>query len=460
MLKNYLTVIHRNLFKQKTSSLINIAGMAIAIASCLFILLYVFDELQFDKFNKNEEMICRLVFRSARTGKESSLMPAVLFPKIINEIPEIEKGFRIAERRKSGLSYKDRVFAEDVYFADQDIFSVLTFPLLRGNSSDVLREPFSIVITPEIAKKYFGNTNPIGKVLRFNNKYDFTVTGILNEVPQHSSLRPSIIASMNSMNTIDPRFLTDMDEEGSYFYFLLNRNAFTGAMQNELKKILNEQYGKDAGTEWRLAMEPLSDVYLYAPNSEWEIVSHGSIKYVRNFAVIALMILLMASFNYTNLLIVGIKAREKEFAVRKLLGADRKNILSQFLLETLTYLFISLIVALVIVELFMNQFDQLTGKHLELASLLQWKIVLSIIILISFTAAASVIYPLIVAFTSDLLARLKGGLYTSRFKPAKLQLGFRQIVTGIQFVITIFLIATVIVIYKQLNYMLNEGSGL
>lgn len=459
MLKNYLTAVRRNLFKQKTSSLINIAGMAIAIASCLFILLYVFDQLQFDKFNKNESSICRLVSRDARTGKELSLMPGALFPKIISEIPEIENGFMISRWPKVGLSYKGKVFAEDVYFADPDIFRVLTFPLLRGNISDVFREPFSIVITPQIAKKYFGNADPIGKVFRLNNAYDFTVTGILKRVPRHSSLRPSIIVSMNSLKIIHPRYFTDMNVSDFYFYFLLHKDVSAGLMQNELNEIYSEQYGRHAGNESRLVMEPLSDVYLYAPNSEWEIVSHGNIKYVRGFAIIALLILLMASFNYTNLMIAGIKAREKEFAVRKLLGADRMNILGQFLLETVTYLFISLVLALVIVELFMSRFDQLTGKHLEMASLLQWQVILSIIMLIVFTAVTSVIYPLMIALTSDLLGRLKGGLNTSRFKPARFQFGFRQIVTGVQFVVTIFLIAGVIIIYKQLNYMLNQDLG-
>lgn len=188
-------------------------------------------------------------------------------------------------------------------------------------------------------------------------------------------------------------------------------------------------------------------------------MSHGNINYVKSFSVVALLILIMASFNYTNLLTVNVKIREKEFAVRKLLGADRKSVVGQFLLETISYLFIGLILALVIVDLLMNRFNQLTGKHLDFSSLFQWQIVLTMFSLILLTTLSSIIYPSVIAFTSDSLARLKGSSFGSRFKPTKMQFGFRQIVTGLQFVITISLITVVIIIFNQLNYMLNRDLG-
>lgn len=460
MLKNYLKIIYRNLFRQKSSSFINIIGLAIAIASCLFILLYIFDELKFDEFNKNEDRIYRLVFNNTKTGEVSSLMPAALFPIITNEIPNIEKGFRVSRWQKVSVAYKSNSFVEDVYFSDNDIFNVLTFPLDEGNPGNALSEPFSVVVTPSVARKYFGNSDPVGKVLKLDNNYNLTVTGVLKEIPEHSSLRPSIIVSMNSMKTIDPRFLTDMREEGSYFYFLLNKNSQMGVIQKKLDKIFKDQYGNntiidDAG----FALQPLNEVYLYPSNAKWEIVSHGNIKYIRSFAVIALLILIMAAFNYTNLLTVSVKIREKEFAVRKLLGANRKRMISQFLIETCSYLFIALCVALVIVDIFMNQFNQLTGKTLYFASLFQWKIILSITLLLLITAISSIVYPSILAFTSDFLSRLKGSSYSSRFKPSRMQFGFRQIVIGLQFIITISLIAVVIIIFNQLNYMLNQDLG-
>ncbi len=209
----------------------------------------------------------------------------------------------------------------------------------------------------------------------------------------------------------------------------------------------------------KFILQPLSDVYLYSSSSNWEIASHGNIKYVRSFAVIALLILLMAGFNYTNLLTVSVKIREKEFAVRKLLGAERKNLIWQFLLETISYLIIASIIAIVFVELVMNQFNQLTGKHFTFESIFQWQIVVAILSLLFLTTISSIAYPSIIAFTSDSLTRLKGNSFGSRFKPAKMQIGFRQIVTSLQFIITITLITAVIVIFNQLNFMLNRELG-
>lgn len=209
----------------------------------MFILLYVFDEFQYDKFNKKEDRIYRLVFRNEKTGSESSLMPAALYPKIVNGVPEIEKGFIISDWRKVSLAYKNKSFTEDVYFAGPDIFNILTFPLIRGDTAKVFKDPFSIVITSAVAKKYFGNADPVGKVFKLFNKYNFTVTGIMKEIPRHSSLRPSIIASLNSFKTIQPNFLTDTRMEGAYFYFLLRKNTSFAATQNKLNNIYMKQFG-------------------------------------------------------------------------------------------------------------------------------------------------------------------------------------------------------------------------
>ncbi len=245
MIKNYLAIIYRNLFKQKTSSFINIFGLAIAIACCLFILLYILDELQFDKFNKNGDRIYRLVFKNAQSDEESSLMPAALFPIVMNEIPEFEKGFRIEKWPNVSLANNQNVLPQDVYLADQDIFNVLSFSIEIGDQSKVFNNPFSVVITKSVAQEYFGKSNPIGKVLKLANEFDFEVTGILKEIPEHSSLRPSIIASINSLKTIQPNSLTDMRMSGSHFYFLLNKNATIKPIDLKLKKIFNEQFGEN-----------------------------------------------------------------------------------------------------------------------------------------------------------------------------------------------------------------------
>lgn len=458
MYLNYLKLALRNLFRQRRFSLINIAGMAIAIACCLFILLYVFDELQYDKFNVNRDKICRVVFQNKITGEKDAIMPAVLFPKMLGEIPEFQTGFRVSKWPKLALKCNNKTFTEDLYFSDKEIFNVMTFPLERGNSQTALKDPFTVVLTKTAAQKYFGSADPVGKTLKVLNKYDFTVTGIMKDIPVHSHIRPELIASLCSFNIIEPRFMNDMTESGTYYYFMLKPNANLDLLKTKMQKVFNENI-KDAIGIGGFVLEPLNDIYLYSTDTVWDVAVHGSINSVRIFIIVAILILFMASFNYTNILTVFVRLREKEFAVRKFLGAGRKNIFTQFFIETLSCFFVSLIWAIIIVELLMGSFNRLTYKEFNFSSLFQKEIILSIFGLFIFTTISSFIYPAVVVIKSSSLEKLKGNTYSSRFNPAKMQFGFRQIVTGVQFVITITLLIAAIVIFSQLNYMQNTNLG-
>jgi putative ABC transport system permease protein len=357
------------------------------------------------------------------------------------------------------ISYKDKRFIENLYYADEDIFSVLTFPLERGDPKTALKDPFSIVITPSIAKKYFSDVNPVGKILTYENKYDFMVTGILKEIPQHSHIRPSLIASINTLNTLEPYLMTDDRASGAYFYFTLKNNTSKSSIESKVKKIFDDAYGKEAVGKPQYVLEPLSDVYLYSADTKWDNAEHGDIDMVKSFIGIAFLIILMAAFNYTNLLTAYVKIREKELSIRKLLGAGRRALVKQFLFETILFLMMSLMAAVIMVELLMNEFNQVTNKHLALSSLLQWEIVFSVFILLSMIAFSSVIYPAFIALKSDALYQLKTSTYNSRFNLSRLTLGFRQTITFIQFAITIVLISAAIIIYNQMTYVKNARLG-
>ena len=395
------------------------------------------------------------------TGERSAVQPAVLFPKIMNDIPEFEKGFRIvgSDAYKTLVSYKDKRFLENLYYADKEIFSVFTFPLKRGNPETALKDPFSIVITPSVARKYFGNENPIGKVLTTENKNDFKVTGILKEIPEHSHIRPSLIASINTLNTLEPYLMNDNRASGAYFYFSARKNTSISGIEKKLGKIFKETYGKNILGKPKYVLEPLSDIYLYSADTKWDNAEHGDIDMVKSFIGIAFLIMLMAAFNYTNLLTVYVKIREKELSIRKLLGAGKRALVKQFLFETILFLLMSLAAAVIIVELLMNEFNQLTNKHLTLSYLLQGQIIVSVFVLLSVIALSSVIYPTFVALKSDAFYGLKTGTYNSRFNLSRLTLGFRQTITFIQFAITIVLIAAAIIIYQQMTYVKNAKLG-
>lgn len=461
MLKNYFLVTIRHFQKQKLASIINIVGLTLGITCYLFILLFVVDEFKYDQFQLNKDNTYRLLTQDKVTGERSAVQPAVQFPKIINDIPEFEKGFRMVgnDAYKTLVGYKNKRFLENLYYADKEIFSVFTFPLDKGNPETALKDPFSIVITQSIARKYFGNENPIGKVLTTENKNDFKVTGILKEIPEHSHVRPSLIASINTLNTLEPFLMNDDRASGAYFYFSVKTNASINDIEKKLGKIYNEAYEKNVLGEPKYVLEPLSDIYLYSADTKWDNAEHGDIDIIKSFIGIAFLIMLMATFNYANLLTTYVKIREKELSIRKLMGADKRALIKQFLFETILFLLISFAAAVIFVELLMNEFNQLTGKHLILSSFFQWQIIVPVFILLSGIALTSIIYPAFIAIKSDAFYRLKTGTYNSRFNLSRLTVGFRQTITFVQFAITIVLITSAIIIYQQMTYVKNAKLG-
>ncbi|MGE5441118.1 MAG: ABC transporter permease, partial [Bacteroidota bacterium] len=457
MIANYLKIFFRNILKRKTSAFINIAGLTLAICSCLFIMLFVFDELKYDQFNQKKDRICRYIEQSKSTGDKTVLMAAKNFHLLKDEIPEIESGFRINRMPEQVLNAGQKMFVDDVYYADKEILSVFDFPLIKGDMKTALDAPFSVLLTREMASKYFGSADPIGKTLRLENKYDFRVTGILKDIPRNSHIKPSILASISTLNTTEPQTMTNPFIGSSFFYFLLRDNASGDLVAAKLKQKTLQYFGKDWARDNNVILEPLNDIYLNPSGSVWDYAEHGDITLVKSFIVIAMLILLMASFNYTNVLTTVIKIREKEIACRKLLGAGRKETVMQFVLETFVYLSISFVIAAAAVALLLNGFNQLTGKNITAQDLLAPEIVFSMAMLLILTVCLSVIYPLYIAFKSDALNRIKGGYdLVSR---SKYSIRFRHIVTGIQFTITIGLIIAVCVIYGQLQYASGAKLG-
>jgi ABC-type transport system, involved in lipoprotein release, permease component len=335
----------------------------------------------------------------------------------------------------------------------------MTFPLERGNVKTVFSDPFSVVITDSLAKKYFGNLDPINKTITLYDTHKFRVTGILKEVPEHSHIRPSIIANMIALNTIEPYMMTANTASATIFYFMLKNNSSKTIVEQKIKKIHEQVWGDQVKDKAEYILEPMRDIYLAPYEVIWDTVEHGNIRYVNSFSIIAFLILIMASFNYTNLLTVQVKMREKEFSVRKLLGAGRGNIIVQFILETFCYLLIALAAGLIIVALFMPEFNNITGKNLKLSAIMNWQVILSIGALLLVSAFASVIYPSIIVIKTDALYRLKGNTSGANFKILRHKFGFRQVITGIQFAVTITLIAAVMIMLSQMNYMKNSDLG-
>lgn len=459
MLNNYLKIFFRNILKHRTSSFVNITGLAIAIAGCVFILLFVFDELKYDQFNANKDRIYRYVERSKTTGETAVIIPACNFANLRDNLPEIEGGFRVMRNTEQTIYIGNKSFIEDIYWADSEILSVLSFPLLKGDQKTALKDPFSVVITGELARKYFGNDDPVGKTIKMEDKYDYKITGILKDIPANSQLKSSMIVSITTLNTTNSFVMNDWHVSSCLFYFLVKPNISKALFEDKVGRQVKEKYGAEWARLNNIVLEPFSQIYLNPTGSAWDFAEHGDIKTVRSFIIIAILILLMASFNYTNTLTTNIKIREKEITARKILGARRKDIIFQFLFETVLYLFISLFIGLVIIRLLMNLFNQLTGKQLTPYSLLSPEIVISVLGLIILTALFSILYPVFITFKSDTLNKQKGNAFSNHFNFSRYTFGFRQVVTGLQFIITIGLMICAGIIYNQLNYANTARLG-
>ncbi len=459
MLTNYLKIFFRNFFKYKTSSIVNITGLGIAIAGCVFILLFVFDELKFDKFNEKKDRIYRYMEQSKTTGETALIIPACNYPLITNDLPEIESGFRLTKSGQQVVEIGTKRFLEDIYFADKEILNVLTLPLLKGDSKTALKEPFSLTLTESLAKTYFGNEDPVGKTIRLDNENDYKVTAIMKDIPAASHINPAVIASISTLNITQPSLMKDWHISSCYFYFLVKPNISKELFLKKLTAKVYEKYGAEWAKGGRVVLESLPEIYLHPSRNAWDIAKHGDMTIVKGFIIIAILILLMASFNYTNILTTSIKIREKEIAARKILGAGWKDIITQFIYETFFYLIISLGLAVILVWLLLDEFNQLTGKQLNSDSLLSLEILLSIFGLLLFTELFSILYPVFISLRRSTMNKGAGTPLVNKSNFSKYTFSFRQTVIGLQFIITIGLLICSIVIYKQLQYANSAKLG-
>ena len=449
MLKSYFKIAIRNIFKNKLYSFVNIAGLAIGMAACILILLWVTDEMNFNSFNKNLDKI----FAVPQTQHYQTIgdftvlnTPLGLAKVLKEEYPEIDQIARYAPYMGNALiSYKDKSFSEQSTFVDPSFLKMFTFDLIEGDKNTALNDPHSILLTEDMAKKYFGNEDPVGKILRFNNKVDVKVTGVLKNVPHNSDLNFNYLCPINLLKD----FGVDVNQWGNnnLFTFVILKDASQyKALSAKIKDRLKTQYGDP--TAGKLFLFPFKDYHLYSITG-----SGGRIKDVMIFSIIALFILIIACINFMNLATARSAKRATEVGIKKVIGATRSQIARQFFGESILLTFISLIFSLLIAELLLTFFNEIARKHLEFNNL-PFSTIILILGITLFTGILSGLYP---------------SFFLSSFKPAKILKGasgvdrhrfsMRKILVVIQFAISIALIIGTSVVYLQLKYMQNKDLG-
>jgi len=464
MLKNYFTTALRILKRQKIYSFINITGLSLSLACCVLITLYIHFELGYDGFHDKADNIYRIIEIETESGKKqySAATPAPLAPALSEEFPEIVRVVRIFHPswiEKWRISYEDRTyFEEGVFFADPSILEVFTFPLVQGQQENALREPHSMIITKEMAQKYFGHSNPLGKVLSIHG-VQTEITGIAQNVPSNSHFRFKFLVSLAALE--NPRFrnvahnmLNNWRSHNFYSYLLLREGASSVELQKKFLPSLERHFNQKI-SDFDLYLQPLNEVHLHSKNFSYDITDTNSdIAYVYIFSTIALFILIIACINYMNLTTARAANRAREVGTRKIVGASRAQLIQQFLGESIVLLFIAVMIAFILVSLALPVLNSLAGSQFSVNSknlLYTLGLMLGASLILG---SAAGIYPALFLSTFQPLNILRGKLY-----PGVRRVHFRKTLVVIQFAISISLIIATLAGRSQLEYCMSRNLG-
>jgi len=460
MIQNYLKVALRNIKRNKGFSFINIAGLSVGMTCFILITMYVKYELSFDMFHKNSNRIFRTILDlktgGSRDSTEWAITTAMLAPALMTEFPEVEYATRL--RISSGqLRYKEKNFNEVGKYADESFLNVFSFNLIEGDKKRALTEPFSIVISEKLAEKLFGKDPPIGKVITFNNRQGYTVTGIIENVPSNSHLQFDYIISFSSLRANGVRYVKNWKDINFSTYLLLNSRVSYKEFQKKLELIVKKYHKSDAKeTKRSYFLQPLKDIHLRSHFVSEKAVNNSDIKYIYLLISIAFGILLIACINYINLAMARVVRRFKEVGIRKTIGAQRSQIIHQFLIESVLLTLLSLTISLVMVFISLPPFRAFVDQNIDFNLLFSWKNLFILLIALLTTGLLSGSYPAYFLASFRPVNILKKIIKsTAGRNPYEL----RNIFVVFQFYVAIILILSSIVIQKQLMFIKNNDIG-
>lgn len=467
MLKNYIKIAFRNLWKNKGYAAINILGLAIGLATCLMITLFVLNELSYDKYNIKADRIYRVNTDIRLNGSDykDHVTPAPMADVLTKDYPLIEQAVRIGGGGDMLVKKDNQTFIEhNAFFADPNIFSVFTLPMISGNPKTALNQPNTMVISKSIAKKYFNSTDVVGKTLKVDNTTSYIITGVIKDTPAQSHLHFNFIKSLVG----DEYSRSDFWLSSNYSTYVLlspgtSERTLDGYLKQVAKKYAEPQLQNTLhssfndleknGDFFKYSSIPLNRIHLHSTLTN-ETEPSGNSQYVYIFIVIAIFILLIACVNFMNLSTARSAGRSKEVGIRKVLGSGRYSLMMQFLTESVLTSFIALIVSLLITQLFLPYFNQLAGKEITLGLFSQTFLLPSLLLITTIVGILAGLYPAFFLSAFEPIKVLKGKLSTG-FKGSWL----RNSLVVFQFTTAIILIVSTLVIYNQLNFIRNKNLG-
>jgi putative ABC transport system permease protein len=468
MIRNQFIIAFRNLLRNKSFTAINIFGLATGITTCLLILLFVRNELSYDRFNKKADQMVRVVFRGTIQGekmKEAMVMPPTA-QTLKKDYPEVLEATRLRKFDNPRVTYREKTFKENSFaYADSNFFQVFTLPFIKGDSKNALREPNSVVISEKVAKKYFGNEDPMGKVLEFKDlNTSFKITGIMYNMPLNSHFHFDIFGSMTSLSeSREPSWMTSE----YYTYLVLPAGYDYKKLEAKLPQVVERYMGpqlqkamgmtlaqfRQKGNDIGLFLQPLKDIHLRSDlNLELEPV--GDIRYVYIFGAIAIFMLLIACINFMNLSTASASKRAREVGIRKVLGSLKGQLIRQFLLESILLTGFALFVSLILLYWSLPFFNRLSGKNLSLNLWSNVWVVPALLLFCLFIGVLAGTYPAFFLSSFKPVNVLKG-----KFTFGNKTVSLRSGLVVFQFFISIMLIIGTAIVHRQLAYIQNEKLG-
>jgi len=457
MLKNYLKISLRNIFKSKIFSFINITGLAIGMAGTLLILMYVLNELSYENFHQNRDRIYRIAVDFGQGESKMHLAGAMeaLGPAIAEKLPEVENAVRFKRRTHAVLEYENKEFQEpEIFFTDPCVFDVFSFTLRKGLKDDVLQKPYDVVITEQIAQKYFGNADPVGKTLLYNKKYPLKISGIIKNIPANTHLRCEFLVSYKTVESIEGKNEYPWTSAGGvYTYALLQPNTSLENFKESLNQLLTQNTNPNFANIMTFRLQNVSDIYLDT-SAIVDIGAKGNMNFVIIFSLIAIFVLLIACFNFINMSTAQSLKRLQEVGIRKVLGATRFQLFKQFLGESFIITIISIIIGFIFFYYFYPKFNTFLENSISAGEQNYFYLLIMVPIIVLFVGAFSgIISALFLARFRSIDVTLKQ--QTPQSRSSRLRKGL----VILQYALSVFLIIATLTVYQQINFMKNTDLG-
>jgi putative ABC transport system permease protein len=469
MLKNYLRIAVRNLTKYKFISFINLFGLTVGIACCLLILTYILHETSYDKYNRNAGRTWRVTRSFNDPDGNVSLHLGTVAPPfgplLRHDFPDIQKMTQLLDMGHQPMRYEDKILNEEnLFFADSNFFDIFDVTLLEGNPATALAEPNSILLTPDVAHRYFGDKDPMNKVIRMDNQINFKVTGIYKPLPSAAHFHPNLLLSFTTLNDSTvygaEQLRTNYGNNSFFTYILLPKDYPVQSMIAQFPAFLDRHmptngappgFKPHQGT--KLFLQHLTSIHLHS-HLDSEAEENGDAGRVRTFAAIALFVLLIACINYMNLSTARSSLRAKEIGIRKVSGALRREIILQFLSESVLISYLAFVLAAALTWLTLPGLNNLTGLTLSMDTLLKPVVLVPLCLTPLLVGILSGLYPALFLSSFQPSRVLKG-----LFKAGGGSISFRKVLVVFQFAISIVLLISTTVVFQQLHFMQNTSLG-